>query len=74
MVMVLFKVLSCLETGKIVAVSCKSDCGSRRRIEYMLDYLGFPHGETEVGKFIGTVDRDPDGKTAFASVSCIQRP
>eukprot|EP00439_Symbiodinium_sp_Y106_P058607 s1139_g8.t1 len=41
-------------------------------IEYMLDYLGFPHGETEVGKFIGTVDRDPDGKTArqqvFASV------
>ena len=42
----------------------------------MLDYLGFPHGETEVGKFIGTVDRDPDGKTArqqvFASVSCMQ--
>ena len=42
----------------------------------MLDYLGFPHGETEVGKFIGTVDRDPDGKTAhqqaFASVECIQ--
>ena len=29
----------------------------------MLDYLGFPHGNVEVDKFVNTVDRDPDGKT-----------
>jgi len=43
-------------------------------IEYMLDYLGFPHGETEVGKFIGTVDRDPDGKiTHHEFLHCVGR-
>ena len=44
----------------------------------MLDYLGFPHGNVEVDKFVNTVDRDPDGKTLlltrfrfFCAVFCL---
>lgn len=32
-------------------------------IEYMLDYLGFPHQQEDVDKFVSAVDRlEPDGK------------
>lgn len=47
----------------LLHISKKPFATLRHTEEYMLDYLGFPHQQEDVDKFVSAVDRlEPDGK------------